>query len=1441
MLTNSFIERIRQGFANLSDKQNVVVKFVGFTDDVPLTGRTERIYGDHVGLSKARARRVALALQDRLNLPTDRIESDGRGAIRPLGSNQSVRGRALNRRVEVEFWYDDPLQELPDEPQLCPESAGAVTVTKTYDPPWGSIPDIDFNDGQPVIPSAYTNVLARALADVAGKTNPRLRFVGYTRNERLARRTAAVYGDDIGLSASRARRAMDLVAIDMQLAAAQMEFEGRGYVHSSDVVNAGFIQGETSHVAVEVVYDELAVFDDYDGVDVTRITRELHPENPLALNLMRITVDGEPIDDPKRSSSDIQRCTDVAFEKADIKFGFDNMQSNPRLSVTAQPPRIAVSREADRDILATTVHFRMYTNYSYFIDRAEIRVFQPGQSLESEPLDVIDIDIEGVAQWQPLSAKIKGPVDELAYVLRAYGEDDNFDETDPQPLWIVYDDVNRIDLEQPTVDPEDDPVLLSAYGENRLGLHNIGLSSGTVSVRGTRIPAEHEVFVGGRPVPVDENGSFVTEEILPQGAHTVEVAVVDKEGNGEMYLRDLEFKNNDWFYVGMADLTVSSNSASGPIDLLQGANSDQDRDSNFDGRMAFFVNGKFGDHWKLTASADTREGPIENIFSNLMDKSPDSLFRRIDADYYYPTFGDDGTVEEMAPTMGKFFVRLSEDDNYGQWGNFKVGYMNNELAQVDRGLYGANLHYQSDTTTDFGEKRFVVDTFAAEPGTVPSREEFRGTGGSLYYLNRQDVLAGSERVRIELRDKASGLVTGVVNLMPAMDYDIDYLQGRILLSEPLASTADDNLLVRSGAISGDAAYLVVRYEYTPGFDEIDSLAVGGQAHYWVGDYVKVGMTSSASEQDGDDSSLNAADLTFRLASESWLKVQQAKSEGLVSLPLLSSDGGFEFNGYDPASFVNAEAEAKRTDLSLKFGDVVDFVDGRVTAYVQDAEAGYSAPGLTALTDTKTYGGTLNLPIGDRFSLGAKLDTRIQEQGIETRAQEFNVGYQLSEYWELSAGYRKDERIDGSIIVPLTQEQGERADAVVQLGYDSKSTWSVYAFSQDTLSTTGDRQENARAGFGGTYRLSERLKIDAEISNGDLGTGGRLGTNYLHSERTSMYLNYTLDNDRIDNGMRSTGGSEGNLVTGVKSRIADSTSVFLEERYQHSDAMNGLTHATGINFAPNDKWNFGINTDIGNLQDVQTGAETERVAGGLQVGYGVGELQVASAIEYRFDDAEQLDLTRTERTTWLFKNSLKYQLNPSARLLGKLNHSSSDSSLGTFFDGGFTEAVLGYAYRPVYNDRLNALVKYTYFYNVPTSDQISLQNIAAEFIQKSHIAAVDLTYDITPRFSIGGKYAYRLGQVSLDRENPEFFKNNANLYVIRGDYRFGENWEFMVEGRMLDMPDIGESRSGALTTISRYFGDHLKLGVGYNFTDFSDDLTDLSYDHSGAFVNVTGSM
>jgi lipopolysaccharide assembly outer membrane protein LptD (OstA) len=182
---------------------------------------------------------------------------------------------------------------------------------------------------------------------------------------------------------------------------------------------------------------------------------------------------------------------------------------------------------------------------------------------------------------------------------------------------------------------------------------------------------------------------------------------------------------------------------------------------------------------------------------------------------------------------------------------------------------------------------------------------------------------------------------------------------------------------------------------------------------------------------------------------------------------------------------------------------------------------------------------------------------------------------------------------------------------------------------------------------------------------------------------------------------------------------------------------------------------------------------------------------------------------------------------------------SDSSLGAFYAGGYTEAVVGYAYRPVRYDRLSALTKYTYFYNVPTTDQVTMQNTAVEFIQKSHIAALDLSYDLTANWSIGGKYAYRLGQASLDRVELNFSANTAHLAVMRVDRRFRKSWESMAEVRMLDLPDIRQRRRGALAATYRHIGSNVKIGAGYNFTDFSDDLTDLRYNHNGVFFNIVG--
>jgi flagellar motor protein MotB len=1429
-IPDEFTRQVRQALQNMRDKQGVTVRFIGYSDDAPLSVRDETAFGNHLSLSKARALRVAQAVQEALGLPASAVESDGRGASHSVASNQTPQGRASNRRIEVEFWYDDPLQELPEEPQLCPGDGVEELVTRVYDPPWGSIPVLRLEHGQPVIPPGFAATLRRALTDIADRRNARLRFVGYTRNDRLDRRTASVYGDDVGLSAARARRAMDAVMTDQILAGAPSEHEGRGFVHSDDVVHEGFVQGEESFVRVQAVYDEPLPLDGYDGIEIERLLRELRPKSPYELNVMHITVDGKPLDDPARSSSDIQRCTDAALDGASIRFRFDGLESRPRLAVAAHPVAVVVGEPG-----GGVVQFRTYSNYGSFIERAEIRIFGQDESLQAVPLDIVAVGDEGLAEWRPAPETLAGPARELKYLLRVYGSTGHFDETEARPLWLYREAPSGAAVTLVDASPRE---LLAAYGENDLARQQIPLGAGTVRVQGSGVPSGYTVWMAGRAVPVDPQGSFAAEEILPAGAHTVEVAVLDAAGNGSLYLRDLEFRRRDLFYVGVADLTLSETRATGPVDLLQGANTPQPYDSSLGGRLAFYVNGRVSERWTLTASADTREGPVKDLFSNFLDKSPESLFRRIDPDYHYPTFGDDGIVEEMAPTLGKFYVKASRGRSYGLWGNFKVGYLGNELAHVDRGLYGGNAHYESDATTSFGERRATLDGFAAEPGTVPSYEEFRGTGGSVYFLRHQDVLRGSERVRIELRDKDSGIVTGVVNLRYGIDYDIDYLQGRLLLTEPLSSTAEDNLLVRSSGLSGNQANLVVRYEYTPGFESLDAVAVGGQGHYWLNDSIRVGLTANANEEGNADNNLGALDVTWRRSTDSWFKVQAGRTEGLISRSLRSDDGGFGFRGPDDLSFADSEAMAYRADLSVGFGDLFEGGDGRVTLYVQNLEAGYSAPGQATIRDTEFYGGTFRMPVTARVSVGAKGDQRVEDQGLLTRAIEVDLAYKLTERWSVSTGVRNDRREDRSPVVPLTQEQGERTDAVAQVTFEPGAAWRVYGFVQDTVASSGGREDNGRVGAGGSFRPARRFRIDGEVSEGDLGTGGRLGTSYLLSERTSVYLNYALENERGDDGRRMR---RGNLVSGSKTRLSDSSSVYIEERYQDRGSMSGLTHATGIQLVPRERWNVGASAEVGTLRDSQTGAATDRKASGFRLGYGADALQVSSGVEYRRDVAEQPDLTTTRRTAWLFRNNLKFNVTPDWRLIGKLNHSVSESSLGEFYDGGYTEAVVGYAYRPVRHDRLSGLARYTYFYNVPTTDQVGLEGTAVEFLQKSHIAALDLTYDLTTDWSVGGKYAYRLGQVSLDRVQQQFFDSAAQLVVLRADWRFRKGWESVVEGRLLDLPDVDQRRGGALVGIYRYVGKNLKVGAGYNFTDFSDDLTDMSYRHQGAFVNVIGTM
>lgn len=77
------------------------VQVSGHTDNVPISARGRRIHEDNYHLSEARARSVAMYLRSVWDLPSGLFTTDGKGPDEPVASNNTARGRTLNRRVEV--------------------------------------------------------------------------------------------------------------------------------------------------------------------------------------------------------------------------------------------------------------------------------------------------------------------------------------------------------------------------------------------------------------------------------------------------------------------------------------------------------------------------------------------------------------------------------------------------------------------------------------------------------------------------------------------------------------------------------------------------------------------------------------------------------------------------------------------------------------------------------------------------------------------------------------------------------------------------------------------------------------------------------------------------------------------------------------------------------------------------------------------------------------------------------------------------------------------------------------------------------------------------------------------------------------------------------------------------------------------------------------------
>jgi len=1277
-------------------------------------------------------------------------------------------------------------------------------------------------DLTPPARAAIESLAAEIRSKGAAAAGMRIAVVGHTDNQRLAPDTKRIFKDNQGLSEARALAVAAYLKQLLNNPAITYSIRGEG--ENKPLASNATPEGMARNRRVELrVWFQPAV---PAAAPVPPPAAAMPPCTPQAVGQstvpFRITIDGEPINTSEiPNEADGQRCADVALEKADIQVRYDSLAAAPLMNAWATPST-AVKGEA--------VEFRAWSNYIPWIKKAELRLFRPGQKTQEQPFEILPVNWSGASRWT-VPANTAG--DQVFYLLRVYDAQGRFDETSLKSL-------NLLARAMPANEDQDklERERLTGYGENSLALRNIPVTGGTITVNGSNLKPGQRIEALGLELPIDAQGKFAMKQIMPAGPQSVDVTLKESDGRATTFRRNLNIAADDWFYLALGDLTVGKNNVSGPAKLVTGDLSHYEDKVYVDGRAAFYLKGKIKGEWLLTASADTREGPIEDLFSNFSSKDPKYLLRSIDPNLYYPVYGDDSTTVDDAPTQGKFFVKLQKGDSHVMWGNFQTSWSGTELMQYSRGLYGAQLRYRSEDATTYGEKQTQIDAFAADPGTLASREEFRGTGGSIYYLRHLDITQGSERVWIEVRDKDSGMVIERRELAPTQDYDINYLQGRILLQSPLSATGGGAGLIMTSAVGGQPVYLVTTYEFAPGVTAINNLSTGLRASQWINDHFQLGASTYHQGETGSSQTLKGVDGTLRYKPGTWLKFEAARSKGPGNGAQTSIDGGFGFNTLSSGAIQSAGAQ--RLEASVDLAEVTDSMKGKVTAYAQNRDRGYSAPGQIGIGGeaVRQAGVSADVQVAEGTRVLVKADRR-EGDLQDSQNAELAVRQTLNSEWEVSAGVRADDR---SKVTPnasgLLSQTGSRTDAQLRADYrpdreggkpGEKENWEAYGYVQGTLERDDTRDPNNRVGLGGAWQLSERVKLSGEASNGSMGVGGKIGADYRISDRSNAYLAYTVETETPDVAWR---GRQGTLVSGASTRVSDQLRVFGEGRSVNGAGPQSLTQAFGTDWSPNDRWNFGTKLEFGTVSDPLAGDLKRRAIGG-SVGYKKDNLKYGGSLEWRNDKGN----ISGERTTWLMRNTVGLQVDPAWRLLGKLNVSRSSNSQGAFVDGNYHEVVVGSAYRPVDNDRWNTLFKYTNLSNVPTNGQLTPSGLAADYAQRSQVFSVDTIYDVKPWLSVGAKYAFRIGELKTPVATGEWFSSRADLLILRADLHLVKEWDALVELRNLRATEAQDAKAGVLLGVYRHLGKGVKVGVGYNFTKYSDDLTDLSYRSRGWFLNV----
>ncbi|WP_238991823.1 transporter [Gemmobacter caeruleus] len=1087
------------------------------------------------------------------------------------------------------------------------------------------------------------------------------------------------------------------------------------------------------------------------------------------------------------------RQVDQQLTAAGVEVKFDRLGARTRLAVSTDDLRRSYAA-------GDQVTFRASSNYPAYIAKSEVRILdrqQPGRVVA-----VLPVRPNGTVNWvMPAEGS-----EDMVYALRVYDSAGRYDETRTLPI-----SRSAVRFADPVLDG---PITAAGEGEDMTRRRSIPVAGGSVLVTSDQATPGTSVMVMGEAVPVDPSGRFVVERILPPGMQDVRVGV-----GGREISRKVEIPKEDWFYFGMVDLTVQ----------------DEGGDTTTLGRVAGYAKGTLANGVTITGSIDTREDELDRIFNDLGAKEADHVLRRIRDEDVYPTFGDDSTSFEDAPTSGKLYLKVQKDNSYVMWGDFQTAEDGPQLVRSDRTLYGLNAVHESAQQTSHGEPRLRFSAYAAQPDRLAQRDVLRGTGGSTYFLKRQDILTGTATVYVQWRDPVTGLVVRQQRLIEGEDYEVNYFQGLILLKRPLPESGAGGGLVVDRPLGQYDVNLVAQYEYVPTTGNVDGMSTGARVEAWVTDNLRIGASALRETTGLAENDLVGIDMLLRHSERTYLSAEYARSEGPGFGSSLSLNGGLDFGDELTVGAKGRPAESIRLEAQ---GDLAELSNGRmqgtVSAYYDKKEAGFVSSDYDIDIGQEAYGLAGDVKLSARSSLTFGYEKLKRDNGERREDARIGTVYQIDDRWKAEAEIAHTDRFDPTAVAA---RNGTRTDAAVRLTWTRDADLSAWFFGQSTLHRSGGLPRNDRVGIGAKARVSEKLSFEAEISDGSLGSAGHAMAIYEPNAGSQFTVGYRLDPMRQYDEAGFSGTDGGVWVVGAQSRISDALTMRAENTYDRLGDRPSLSSSYGVTYTPNDQWAIDGAIIYGTSEDPTSGTLKRR---GISMGvrYAEGErLQAGLSGEFRREDGSD---NRRDRKTWGISGYARYRINEDLRLLANIDALVSESDQSSLRDGKYVEANLGLAYRPVNHDRFNALLRYTYLYDLPGPDQVNFEGNLNGPRQKSHIFSADVNYDITQEVTVGAKLGYRKSKVE-DRGSTVFTDSTATLGILRFDYHVTHSWDIMAEARAMKFKETGVTETGAVLGVWRHFGNNLKAGIGYQWGDVSSDLREIEGRKEGAFFNIVATF